>query len=145
MGTKFQYQATGVVKDGKLKLRDQQRFLSTFTSWPDGEVLCHFERAHANRSAQANRYYWGAVVNAIAEHTGYTPEETHEALKQMFLPKRCAMLDGNGEIAGELVIGGSTTRLNKVEFGEYVTRCRDFAHERLGLYIPTADEYERAA
>jgi hypothetical protein len=132
------YVTTAYKRDGRFALRNQQGFSEFIAHVRDGsELIVTFEKAHATRSTQANRYYWGVVVHAVAEHTGYTAEETHDALKTMFLPKKLAMLDGNGEVHGELVIGGSTTKLNKVEFGEYVTRIREFALLKLGLDIPS--------
>lgn len=134
-----EYETSGIVKDGKLSLRNQARFLEAFKGWPDGEVIVTVRRPYATRSLNQNAFYWGVIIEHIAAHTGYTPEETHEALKTMFLPKKLAMLDGNGDVHGELVIGGSTTLLNKIEFGEYCTRIREWALSHLGVDIPSPE------
>ncbi len=105
----------------------------------DCEVTVTIERAHAHRSQKANRYYWGVVVHLIADHTGYTPDETHQALKQLFLPKKLAAAGKNGEIVEELVIGGSTAQLNTIEFGEYVSHIKQWALEKLDVVIPEPD------
>ena len=76
--------------------------------WPDGPATLVVEREQATRSVQANAYYWGVVVKALATHTGYTPDETHDALKIQFLPKDVALRTGTGQVVAEFVIGGST-------------------------------------
>lgn len=105
----------------------------------DCEIEILIERKHATRSVQANRYYWAVVVKAISEHTGYDANETHEAMKALFLPKELAFCDGNGVIQGEIVIGGSTRKMNVNEFHEYVERVRRFAAEQLGLNVQDPD------
>jgi hypothetical protein len=136
------YQTTGVLRRGLLKIRNRDQMLENLKHWRDGEVTLTIERKHAHRSTAANRYYWGVVVAAISEHTGYTPEETHEALKTLFLPKKLAMVEKNGEVVNELVIGGSTTKLNTVEFSDYVTRIREWATDNFDLDIPSATRDE---
>lgn len=105
----------------------------------DCEVEIVIERKHATRSVQANRYYWGVVLKAISEFTGYDANETHEAMKALFLPKELTFCDGNGEVQGEIVIGGSTRKMNANEFYDYVERVRRFAAEKLSLNIPDPD------
>jgi hypothetical protein len=60
-------------------------------------------------------------------------------LKAKFLPKHLSVPNQNGEIVGEFVIGGSTTKLNKLEFGEYCDSIVRWAAEDLGLVIPDPD------
>lgn len=105
----------------------------------DCEIEILIERKHATRSLQANRYYFGVVLKLISEHTGYDVNETHEAMKALFLPKELAFCDGNGVIQGEIVIGGSTRKMNVNEFYDYVERVRRFAAEQLGLNVPDPD------
>lgn len=108
-------------------------------TWPDGPVTLSVEREMATRSTQANAYYWSAVIEPIADHTGYTPDETHEILKVMFLPKDVAIRTGNGTVVAEFVLGGSTTKLSIGEFFDYVERIRQWAFEKLDVDIPPGD------
>lgn len=133
------YVTTARMQAGKLKVRNRQALKRTLATWKDGEYIVRIERAHATRSLQANAFYWGVVVELLAEHTGYTPDEIHEVLKAKFLPKRLAVCDGNGEIRDELVIGGTTTTLDNVEFSDYISRIRQWAVEDLGVVIPDPD------
>jgi hypothetical protein len=90
---------------------------------------------YATRSTQANAWYWACVVGLVADHTGYTPDEIHEIYKAKFIPKAMAIADGNGEIVGEVVLGGSTTRMDTVEFSDFCERIREWA-ATLGVVIP---------
>jgi hypothetical protein len=134
------YVTTGLVEDGRFHVPDGKALLAAMRRFADGPVRVRIERFERTRSAQSNRFYWGVVVRAIAEHTGYTPDETHEALKQLFLPKHLAFQDGNGVVAGEFVIGGSTRAMTGREFSDYIERIRLWAGEKLDVVIPPAGE-----
>ena len=133
--------ATAEVRDGKLFIKGRRAFDEQIQQFKNGVVLeLTLQRRRATRSIQANRYYWGVVLHHIADHTGYTPDELHDVMKQMFLPKRLALTDGNGEVKGEFVVGGSSRSLNVNEFYDYVEQIRRWAAETLDLNIPSPDE-----
>lgn len=134
------YVTTGVIRRGKLKVSNGTKWIEAIRNFGEGPVLVTLKRVRATRSLQSNAFYWGVVVHAISEHTGYTPEETHDALKMLFLPKHLAYADGNGEVIKDLVIGGSTTQLNQVEFSNYVAQIKDWARETLQIAIPEPDD-----
>lgn len=125
------------------KVRNRQAMDHWVKLQHEGEFVLTIERRHATRSQSQNAYYWGVVAHLISEHTGYTPDEVHEFLKMKFLPKRLALQDRNGVIEGEYVVGGSTTKLNKLQFGEYLAQIQQWAAETLDVVIP--DPTERAA
>jgi hypothetical protein len=128
--------ATGFVEAGKLLLRNRAGFDARMLRFPNGEVIVRVEVAKAARTREQNAWYWAAIVEAISEHTGSTPPETHELLKIMFIPKKVAWANANGEVIFEVVIGGSTRKLDKVEFGEYCDSIRRWAALTWGLDIP---------
>lgn len=131
-----EYETTGVVTNGQLTIRNRRALNLALAAFKDGDVLVRIERKRAARSQQQNRYWWGVCVQLVSDHTGYSPEEIHEIAKQMFLPKRLAVADGNGEICGEYVIGGSSAKLDTAGFTEFVERYRQWAAETLGVEIP---------
>lgn len=131
-----EFVTTGRIERGQLKVRNRRSFEAAMKKFRDGDVLITVEKKHATRSVEANRYYFGVCLKLIAEHTGYTVDEVHEWAKAKFIPKHVAICDRNGEIKDDLVIGGSTTRLNKVQFYEYVESIRQFAAEELDVNIP---------
>lgn len=135
---------TGRITAGKLHVRGWKAL-----DLRDGEVTVTVERKHATRSLDQNAYYFGVCLRLIAEHTGYTVDEVHDWAKARFIPKHVAICDKNGEVKDDLVIGGTTTRLNRVQFYEYVEAIRKFAAEELDVIIPDPDpayrDHEAAA
>jgi hypothetical protein len=140
-----EYVTTGHVEGGKLEIRNRAQLSQALRGMKDGEVLIRIERLRATRSQRQNAWYWGVIVQMLADHTGYTPDEMHEVLKAKFIPKRFAVADGNGEIRDELVIGGSSAALNTVEFGEYCEAIRQWAAENLSVVIPDPLDVARTA
>lgn len=133
--------AIGRIKDRRLFIQDRRRFDEHIARLrEEWELEIIVRRLRATRSQQQNRYWWGVCVHLVSEHTGYTPEEVHEIAKQMFIPKRLAVSDGNGEIKGEFVMGGSTRTLNTEEFSEFTERFKQWAALELGVYIPDPNE-----
>lgn len=133
--------ASAQVKGGRLFIRNRRRFDQAVSQFREGmEVEVSVKRLRATRSQQQNAYWWGVCVQLVSDHTGYTPEEVHEIAKQMFIPKRFAFQNGNGEIKGEFVIGGSTREMNKVDFSEFTERFKQWAATELDVYIPDPNE-----
>ena len=130
---------------GRLKVRDWCVVLKQIATMRDGEVLIRIERAHATRSQQQNAWYWSQVVGLVARHTGYTSDEIHEIYKAKFLPKAMTFADGNGEVVGEFVIGGSTAKLDTKAFSDYCEQIREWAADELGVVIPDPNPNWRAA
>lgn len=133
--------ATAQAKDGRLFIRNRRAFDLGISKLPDTwELEVTVKRLRATRSLLQNAYYWGVVVQMLSEHTGYTPEEIHDFLKMKFIPKRLAVCDGNGVIADEFVLGGSTREMNTLDFGEYMEAVRQWAAEALDVVIPDPDQ-----
>lgn len=133
--------AAGYIKAGRLLLHDRKSFDSAVSGLKDGwEVELEISRLRAHRSHLANRYYFGVVIKALSNHTGYTREDLHDLMKARFLPKELAILNGTGDIVDQFVLGGSTRELDTVQFYEYVERVRAWAGDKLDVYIPTPDE-----
>lgn len=101
----------------------------------DCELVVILEKKHATRSLAQNAWYFGGIVAAISDYTGYTPDEVHEFCKAKFLPNRVTMADKNGEVVEEVVVGRSTSTLNKIEFSDYIENIRKWAAESLDLNI----------
>lgn len=125
------------IRNRRLYIEERERFneaVAALDDRRDYEIIVR--RLHANRSLQANRFYWGVVVAALSEHTGYTPDETHDLLKMQFIPKKLAVCDGNGEVKGEFVVGGSTRKMSVRAFQDYIETIRQWAAMELGVVIP---------
>jgi hypothetical protein len=83
------------------------------------------------RSNPQNRYYWGVVLSLLSNHTGFTPEEMHETLKQKFLFTFKPLPTGE-----EIKIPGSTADLDTAQFEEYLEHVKRFAIQELDVLIP---------
>lgn len=131
---------SAVVRDGRLRIRNRRLFDQQVAQLREGtEWELTLQRRRATRSVAANAYYWGVVLELLREHTGYTVDELHDLCKAQFLPKRLAINNGNGEVVGEYVLGGSTRKLTTTEFYEYVERIRKWA-AYLDCNIPDPNE-----
>lgn len=129
---------------GKLKLQNHvksaiARWCSTFVSGSHVEIVIRKHRD--KRTDLQNQYYWGVVIKILSNHFGYEPEEMHEELKLMFNPIQ-SKIDPNRKI------GGSTTKMNTVEFyvdqDSYVERIARWAASEYGVYIPPPKKMEEA-
>lgn len=126
--------------NGRLMLRDRRAFDEVIRSLRSGlQVEIEVFRLLATRSMPANRYYWGVVIAALCELTGYTPEEMHEICKQKFIPKQLAVCR-DGEVLSEFVMGGSTRGMDSAQFSRYVDEIKAWAAADLSCYIPDSDE-----
>lgn len=127
----------GGYKEGnKITFDDTFAFSTMLRSRPDSRVLVRV--GPPNRSDQANAYYWH-VLGLIEEHTGHDSDELHEYFKQKFIPKRVAICDGNGEVKDDAVVGGSTAKMNRSDFYDYVEAVRHFALVELNVETPDPD------
>lgn len=134
--------ASAVVRQGQLRIHNRRAFDDQIRQFKDGaqvEVAVTIRRT--SRSLKANAWYWGGIIQPISDYTGYTPDEVHEWAKAKFIPKKLAICNGNGEVVDEYVLGGSTRKMNTIEFSEYCEALRQWAAETLNLYIADPDEY----
>lgn len=129
------------ITHGKLHVSAAARtaLQESLLTWPDCRATLTIEKETASRSAAQNAYYWRRVVKLIADHTGYSADDTHHVLKTMFLPKDVAIRTRTGKVVAEFVIGGSTTTLTSVQFSDYIERIRQWAFEELTVDIPPGD------
>lgn len=137
--------ANGRLRGGQLFVNRRQEFDALLKTWRDCPVKVTVERLHATRSLAQNSYYHTVVVPrcatafAKAMKRSVSDEEAHELLKVQFLPHYMAAEGTNGTLINGLVIGGSTTKLNKLQFIEYLEAIVGWAAEKWDVYIPDPD------
>lgn len=73
-------------------------------------------------SRNQENYYWAVIIKSIMDVTGYSKNETHELMKNMFLS------------------GGSTKELTTSQAEKYYSEIRGWASVELGLYLPLPNE-----
>jgi len=86
----------------------------------------------AIRSLPQNSLYWvyltWCINNGLKEHGHIHPEALHLNLKSHFISTKVFT---RGKF--KLIEMGSTTEMNKIEFGEYLEKCDHFINEFFGL------------
>lgn len=128
------------VKDGKLVPADPVAWASLLARHNGREVVVSVTRRQHLRTMPQNRYYWACVVEMVAGYIGESRDDTHELLKQRFLPpRRIELLDGQF-----LEVPPTTRTLNVEQFTQYIEQIKVWAAQFLGLSIPDAGEVEAA-
>ncbi len=83
----------------------------------------------ARRSVDANKRLW-SLHKLAADETGHSVDELHELCKAMFLPRK------EIEVAGEKrEVCGSSAKLNKKDFRDFMERVEAFYIEKLGVFL----------
>ena len=121
---------TGWIDRGKLILDAPRRYL-THLARLDGKPI---ELRKSQRSLQQSAYYWGVLIEILADHFGYEAGEMHEASKFKFLRTH----------EGDLPTVRSTAKLNTEKFVAYVDRVVRWAAQEHQLYIPDPGQVEYA-
>lgn len=90
------------------------------------------------RSNEANRYYWGVVVDALFQYLSAQDfeithrEQAHELLKQRFLVADVVNKE-TSEVIGKRT--RSTTELTTAEFSHYCDACRQWLLDFFGIAV----------
>lgn len=93
---------------------------------------CGVELSPTRKRSSAQNRLWWRYMTILGRELGYTSEEMHEAVKLKFL--------GREDLSSGLTILGSTAKLDPGRFSELVEQVRQWAHTRLGIYLPAPDE-----
>lgn len=94
------------------------------------------QRITKPRSLPQNSLYW-AWVQILAEFTGTTINEMHEALKHELLPRT----EKRNPITGEVtMVPISTAGLSKVTFAEYLEKVQVLALEHFDIRLPPPND-----
>lgn len=122
------------VKKGKLDFLNRQAFVDDFAQYEDRDIEIWVRLHKSKRSLNQNRYYF-FICKLIAEETGDTPKDVHEALKFKILGKE--QYSVFGEVYSRV---RSTAKLNTKEFEDYLEQVRAFCASYLGMVIPLPNE-----
>jgi hypothetical protein len=107
----------GSIEKGVLVVRNRATMAAEIKKYDDCATVIKIERLKNSRSKNQNSYYWGVVLDTIANDTGHTQEELHAIFKKMFLPKIFKKIGSK-----TVMISGSTTALSTDEFARYIDR-----------------------
>ena len=126
----------GEVRNGSLAIRDRPRLERWIKSLDGKAIQLVVKPMRRTRSLPQNAWYWSGVLGPIADYTGMTPEETHEAMKMMFRKK---IITANGR---RIETVDSTASMSTGEFSEFIERVRAFAATELSITIPDPNSIE---
>lgn len=126
------------ITNGKIENTPQVRRF--FEGLSDGKYLLEAKNIN-HRTLPQNKYYWSCVVPMVREglrDAGYndieTPEDTHEVIKAIFLKKTIS----NG--IDEIPIVGSTAKLTKEEFTDFIEKIAQWCSEYLLFALPMPNQ-----
>ncbi len=110
-------------------------------------ILVTIEKQRAHRSLDANAFWWSCCITKPLVYLrergfleGWEPQQLHDYAKAMCLSKEDAAKGKNGRLMGDgYVIGGSTARLNTLQFYEFIERWRVHVAETFQYEIEEAD------
>lgn len=122
------------ITNGRIALGSEHN-IARFNDWAklnEGKAV-RIERDVPIRSLSQNAFYW-AWLGKVEQETGNASEDMHIYFRSIFLPKRIVKIKGKKEHQLETL--GSTTKLSKVEFGEYMEKCA----RHTGIPLPTPEE-----
>lgn len=102
------------ITHGELKWDNPELLQKTLESL-SGEVVVRIDKRKPIRSLEQNNLYWELLSN-VQEACGQDSDSLHEFFKSKFLVDR----------SGKFPVIGSTTKLNKAQFSQYIEKIRLF-------------------
>ena len=98
------------------------------------------QEVYPGRSVEFNDYLWGFIYTPIANATGHTPEEVHEAYKRKYNFRHDFVFDSEDKKYKLVLAPGSTTRMDKREIWNYAMQIRAEAEIELHLTLLMPNE-----
>jgi len=95
---------------------------------------------YPTRTLDSNDYLWGIVYTPIADKTGSSADEVHEAYKKKFNFKHDLIYDPKTKKMIWATKAHSTTRMDMVEIWEYIMKVRADAELEYGIIIQMPNE-----
>lgn len=119
----------GRIEEGKLKIKNAQLFRIHLGTLEGKEISIKVSRKRKVRSIKQNAYYW-VVLTFIGNELGYEADDLHITFKNMFLIDH----------SKSLPVPKSTTKLNSLEFTEYLDKIIRKVGE-MGITVPSPEDY----
>ena len=123
------------IKGGRMQTNVVKQIQSVLHSFEGKRISIKLDKIKSSRSHQQNKYYW-VCVTILSQEIGYEKNELHEILKYKFLTKE-KVDEKTGECYNFV---GSTTKLNKTEFGEFVAELQRWSSQTFNVVLPDPNE-----
>lgn len=124
---------TGKIVENKFIPFDYDSYLNHLSTLEGEKVEVEVKKFRNSRSLEQNRYYW-QIITKIAEHTGYTKDETHALLGSKFLKDHVDIQEGEG--MKRYTVVKSSSSLKSDEMAQYIEEVKMWAAQELQLFIP---------
>lgn len=124
---------TGTIEKGKLKFDNPHKYIVRIASLEGKKIELILRQQKSKRSLQYNRYYFGVIVEVLANHLGYDKQSMHDNLKLKFASSPDLSHDG-------MLIIERTSKMTTVRFMKYCADIQQWAAEFLGVYLPDPNE-----
>ncbi len=111
-----------------------------FLATQEMEAIFEVKGYKSSRSIEQNRYYWGVVIDILANELWYTPEDMHKEIKKKFLIWNELFKQLEKQQQELLLTAVTTTTLNTKQFEELMTNIRQWSSIKLSINIPTPNE-----
>jgi hypothetical protein len=142
-------------KDDVERSRAIGRVVEALEELPHGQVWrVSIEEHRRARSHPQNAYYWGVVIKAISDATGFESEECHEYMcgtvfgwKDKRVPKTPRNPQGFESVPVRTTTtdaDGRRSVLGAIQFSEFVEAVRRFAAMKMQVNIPDPDQEQVA-
>ena len=119
------------IKGGKMQPK-HSRMIVYYIQLFEGKAVHITVDKHSGKRSHRQNALWWVYVTILASEIGYNKNEMHEILKMKFLKKE-KVDEKTGEVFEYL---GSTTSLNKTEFGEMINSLVQWAAETFNVVMP---------
>ena len=133
---------------GKPHLDDVEAYRGHLASLKNCAVEFVIRKRRDRKSQRQLGWYWGCILPALSEYTGYAVEELHAWCTYKFLnpPERTTLViaDSQGEVIEEADVQLYPDRVHLLTTGQMADFCEDirnFAAERFHVVIPDPDKF----
>jgi hypothetical protein len=120
----------GTIQNGTLTLNSPESFKKYVSNLKSQKVVMIVKPYRKTRTVRQNAYYW-LCLTFIGDEIGESPDDLHTTFKSLFLTDH----------TGKFPMIRSTSRLNVVQFGEYLDKVIRKVAE-IGIVVPDPEQME---
>jgi len=126
-------------QSGEIQYRDYlySRLDSALKTLSNGEYTLSVKKNVKRRSISQNEWFWLAMT-CIEKETGTDRNDAHDFFCTKFLRRKVIF---NG-VEKDVIYG--TSKLNTIQFGEFMEKIQAYASQELGILLPNPSDLHYA-
>jgi hypothetical protein len=121
---------SGEIINREYALRQLDTVLGTIRN---GDYVIKIEKREKKRTLPSNRLFW-LWMACLEKETGTAKEDCHDYYCNKFLSRR-AVINGS-----EKTVTGGTSKLNTVQFSDFLNRIQADAASEFGITLPSPED-----